>query len=285
MQVEEIDFEQLMGFRKKLWSGQIARPKDADRTVWWRQQVEGMKFKPMPQRGGELLPHRIGYPPQLLTIGASPVDNPDCRVTLDRKPVSGPPDTVLLWIRTETTLGFNDCFYWIAPERDYVVLRHEIHFSRDHTAWNNSTQIIDKVEQSPGGRWYAAAVRFGRIERHGEDLPAKPVAAIAKPEMGPVTTSSYRYFVEFKKDRPTHQEIGDKLGQAAPPRNSSSPALPTTGSSFSPGRRRNWTCCTKGSSGTCLPLPDRSRCCRPAARPCGAGEGAVTRSTSMWSRG
>ena len=205
MQVEEIDFEQLTTFRKKLWSAQIARPKDADPTDWWRQQIEGMKFKPMPQRGGEMLPHRIGYPPELLTLAPSPVDNPDCRLTLDRKPVSGPPDTVLLQIRTETTLGFNDCFYWIAPKRDYLVLRHEIHYSRDHASWNNSTQIIDKVEQSPSGRWYATAVRFGRIEKHGADLPARPVAAAAKPgmEMGPVTTSSYRYFVDFKKDPPT----------------------------------------------------------------------------------
>jgi hypothetical protein len=56
-----------------------------------------------------------------------------------------------------------------------------------------------QVEQSPRGRWYAAAVRFGRIERHGDDLPAKPVAATPIPgtAMGPVTTTSYRYFVDF----------------------------------------------------------------------------------------
>ncbi len=199
MQVEEVDFEQLMEFRKMIWAGQIARPADADRLLWWRQRIEGMKFNPMP-RGGELLPHRIGYPVELLTLGASPVDNPDCRVALDRKPVSGPAGTVLLRIRTETTLGFNDCFYWIAPERDYLVLRHEIHYSKDHAAWNNSTQIIDEVKQSPGGRWYAAAVRAGRIEKHGDDLSAEPVAAYFKTgmEIGPVTTSSFRYFVDFK---------------------------------------------------------------------------------------
>jgi hypothetical protein len=198
-QVEEVDFEQLTGFRKKLWSGKLSLPKNADPAAWWRRHIEGMKFKPM-QGGGELLPHRVGYPRELLTLGASPVDNPDCRVTLDRKPVSGPPDTVLLRIQTETTVGFNDCFFWIAPGRDYLVLRYEIHFSPDHAAWNNSTQIIDKVEKSPGGRWYAAAVRFGRIERHGDDLPSKPVAATATTgkKMGPVTTTSYRYFVDFK---------------------------------------------------------------------------------------
>jgi hypothetical protein len=198
-QVEEVDPEQLTALRKKLWSRKLSLPKNASPAAWWRRQIEGMKFKPM-QGGGELLPHRVGYPRELLTFGTSPIDNPDCRITLDRKPVSGPPDTVLLRIRTETTLGFNDCFFWIAPQRDYLVLRHEIHFSRDHAAWNNSTQIVDKVEKSPDGRWYATAVRFGRIERHGDDLPAKPVAATATPgkKMGPVTTTSYRYFVDFK---------------------------------------------------------------------------------------
>jgi hypothetical protein len=198
MQVEEVDFEQLREFRERLWARQIARPVDADRMVWWRQQIEGMKFNPMP-RGDEFLPHRIGYPLDL-SFGASPIDNPECRVTLDRQPVLGPPETVLLKIRTETTLGFNDCFYWIAPERDYLVLRHEIYFSKDHAAWNNLTQIIDEVKQSPGGRWYATAVRAGRIEKHGDDLSAEPVAAYFKTgmEIGPVTTSSFRYLVEFK---------------------------------------------------------------------------------------
>jgi hypothetical protein len=199
VQLEEVDFEQLSEFRKQLWSGKLSLPKDTDPAVWWRRQIEGMKFKPM-EGGGELLPDRVGYPRELLTLGPSPIDNPDCRVTLDRKPVSGPPDTVLLRIRIETTAGFNDCFFWIAPQRDYLVLRHEIHFSRDHAAWNNATQIIDKVQQSPSGRWYAAAVRLGRIERHGDDLPAKLVAATPTTAraMGPVTTTSYRYFVDFK---------------------------------------------------------------------------------------
>jgi hypothetical protein len=201
LQVEEIDFEQLLALRKRLRSGEIARPKDVDPAVWWRQQVKEMKFKSR-QEGGEILPHQVGYPPELMTIGASPVDNPDCRVTLDRKPVLGPAGTVLLRIRTETTLGFNDCFFWIAPERDYLVLRHEIHFSRDHGAWNNSTQVIDKVEKSPGGRWYATVVRSGRIEKHGGDLPAKLIPPIAEPKMkmrmGPVTTTSYRYFLDLK---------------------------------------------------------------------------------------
>jgi hypothetical protein len=199
MRVEEVDPDQLLELRRLVWSGQIAGPVDVDRMVWWKQQIERKKFNPMP-RGEEILPDRIGYPAELLTFGASPVDNPDCRVTLDRKPTLGPSETVLLRIRTETTIGFNDCFFWIAPERDYLVLRHEIHFSRDHAPWNNSTQIVDKVEQSPGGRWYATVVRTGRIEKHGDDLSAEQVALVGETgmEMGPVTTSLYRCLVDFK---------------------------------------------------------------------------------------
>jgi len=82
------------------------------------------------------------------------------------------------------------------------VLRQETHFSRNQAAWDNVTQIIDKVQQSPGGRWYATEVRLGRIEKHGDDLPAEEI--IVNPnqphtgmEIGPVTTTLLRYFVEF----------------------------------------------------------------------------------------
>ncbi len=158
-----------------------------------------MKFKPM-QGGGELLPHQIGYPREFLTLGASPIDNPDCRVTLDRKPVSGPPGTILLRIRTETTIGFNDCFFWIAPEprlpgppaRDPLLRDHGRGTTRPRssTRWSGRRAAVGTL----------IAVRFGRIERHGDDLPAKLVAATAATgkKMGPVTTTSYRYFVDFK---------------------------------------------------------------------------------------
>lgn len=204
--VEHIDHEPLMALRNSLWSKKIALPADADRLTWWKEKIEGMTSKPM-HRGGEFMPHRVGYPTDLLTMGASPVDNPDCRITLDRQPMLGPKGTVLLQIRTETTGVFNDAFYWIAPDRDYMVLRHELHFSKDHAAWNNSVTIIDELKQSPGGRWYATAVRMGRIEKHGDDLSPEPVILtpeqLAKGfptgnEIGPASTSLYRYLVEFK---------------------------------------------------------------------------------------
>lgn len=201
-QVEEVDRKQLQEVREKHWAKKITRPDGVDWATWWREQIAGLTSAPSP-RGDELLPHHVGYPTELLDLGPSPVDNPDCHVTLDRQPKSGPEGTVLLTIHTETQLGYNECFFWIAPERDYMVLRHEIHFSKEHTAWHNSTQIIDKVEQSPNGRWYATLVRSGRIEKHGDDLPAGLVAPNLKQpqtgmEIGPVTTNVLRYFVDFE---------------------------------------------------------------------------------------
>ncbi len=151
----------------------------------------------------ELRPDRVGYPDILL--GKSPVNNPECKVTLDRRPAAGPEGTVLLHILTETTVGSNDCFYWIAPDKDYLVLRSEIHFSgEDHVEWHNSTRIIDHVEQSPAGRWYATVVRLGRIKKHGDDLSNDPLPRDPRPvqdrnpmPIGPVNTTMLRYKVAF----------------------------------------------------------------------------------------
>lgn len=113
------------------------------------------------------------------------------------------PGTVLLNIRVQTTIG-NDLFFWIAPEKDYLVLRQEIHFTKDRVAWNNLTRIIDTVEQSPKGRWYATKARYGRIKTHGDDLPDEPLPIDPRPvqvrepmEIGPVNTLLYRYIISF----------------------------------------------------------------------------------------
>lgn len=154
------------------------------------------------------MPDRVGYPTSLLGPGPSPVNNPDCKVTLDRRPPLGPQGTVLLHILTETTVGSNDCFYWIAPDKDYLVLRHEIHYSgEDHVEWHNLTRIIDKVEQSPEGRWYPSIVRYGRIKKHGDDLSnerlprdPRPVQDRDPAKMGPVNTTMLRYNVAFNEE-------------------------------------------------------------------------------------
>lgn len=195
---EQIAQKELWELRRKIRTKEISAPNDEHPELWWKEQIADMPSAAAPPID-EYLPHRVGYPRELMTFGASPVDNPDCRVSLDWKPTTGPAETVLLRITTETTVGYNDSFFWIAPDRDFLVRRHEIHYSKDHAAWNNSTQIVDRVEKSPGGRWYATAVRSGRIEKHGADLPDAlvPAKLEADSQTGPVTTSSYRFVVEF----------------------------------------------------------------------------------------
>lgn len=206
LRVDQADHEQLQELCKKVWSKQIAFPEQADRALWWKQEVAKLTFAPMP-RGDENMPHTVGHP-ILLGLPAAPnvsdkeLDDPDCQITLDRHPVSGPAGTVLLNYIVDKKTGYNDCRWWIDPERDYLVLRSEVHFSRDHTAWNNVTQVIDKLEKSPGGVWYATEVRMGRIEKSGDDLsdgivtPTIPMTTGM--EIGPVSTTLFRYFVEFK---------------------------------------------------------------------------------------
>lgn len=197
--VERIDPEPFWKIRSDLRSGKITIPKEVSPEKWWKDKFAGMPFSPM-ERGEELLPPRVGYPD--ITFGKSPIDNPDCQVTLDRNPKTGPAGTVLLKIRVETQIGFNDKYYWIDPARDYLVMRMEMHFSRDHAPWNNSTQVIDQLKKSPGGRWYPTRFLNGRIEKPGDNLPEKtvkvdPSRPVKAGEMGPVTTSVFRYFVQF----------------------------------------------------------------------------------------
>lgn len=196
IQFEEIDSLQLNHIRQRWRSGEIVLPQNIDLVKWWKDQTSGLAFQALVSRS-DLFPNRIGYPD--INFGASPINNPDCEVSLDRNPVSGPPGTVLLRIRVETKVGFNDRYYWIAPEKDYLVLRQEIHFSKDHAPWNNSTQIVDQCERSPSGHWYPVQVRQGRIAHPGFDLPADTVLAsqTSNQAMGPVTTSLYRYSVDF----------------------------------------------------------------------------------------
>ena len=142
-------------------------------------------------------------------MGQSPVGNPECKVTLDRRPPFGPEGTVLLHILIETSDGRgNDLYYWIAPEKDYLALRYEVHYSgRNLVDWHNLTTIIDKVEQSPEGRWFPSVVRYGRIKKHGDDLSNKRLPHDPRPvqdrdpmEIGPTNTTMLRYLVGFSEN-------------------------------------------------------------------------------------
>ena len=214
MQLEAVNpRDPIFEISRKVRLGQITQPDGTDRAAWWKEQIAGMKFTPTQEFYHGNLPNRIGYPEELtghlttglhLKKGPSLIDNADIKVTLDRQPRLGPPGTVLLNIRVQTTIGGNDLFFWIAPEKDYLVLRQEIHFTKDRVAWNNLTRIIDTVEQSPKGRWYATKARYGRIKTHGDDLPKEPLPIDPRPvqdrepkEIGPVDTTMYRYIVSF----------------------------------------------------------------------------------------
>ena len=205
VQLEQVNpREQVFDISKQVRVGQIKQPDGTDPAEWWKQQIAEMKFAPTQEFHHGYLPNRIGYP-EALTLwmtgpGPSPIDNPDVEITLDRHPRLGPPGTVLLSIRVETTVG-NALFFWIDPEKDYLVLRQEVHFKKVPVAWDNQTVIIDTVAQSPKGRWNATKARYGRIEKHGDDLPTKAIPADFDKdpmEIGPTTTMAYRYLVEFK---------------------------------------------------------------------------------------
>ena len=214
MQLEAVNpREPIFEISRKVRLGQITQPEGTDRAEWWKQQIAGMKFTPTQEFYHGYLPNRIGYPEELsghlttglhLKKGPSLIDNPDIKVTLDRQPRLGPPGTVMLNIRVQTTIASNDLFFWIAPEKDYLVLRQEAHFTKDRVAWNNQTVIIDTVAQSPKGRWYATKARYGRIKTHGDDLPNEPLPLDPRPvqdrepmEIGPIDTTIYRYIVSF----------------------------------------------------------------------------------------
>ena len=214
MQLEAVNpREPIFEISRKVRLGQITQPEGTDRAEWWKQQIAGMKFTPTQEFYPGDLPNRIGYPEELsghlttglhLKKGPSLIDNPDIKVTLDRQPRLGPPGTVMLNIRVQTTIASNDLFFWIAPEKDYLVLRQEAHFTKDRVAWNNQTVIIDTVAQSPKGRWYATKARYGRIKTHGDDLPNEPLPLDPRPvqdrepmEIGPIDTTMYRYIVSF----------------------------------------------------------------------------------------
>lgn len=198
---------------RKVRLGQITQPEGLDRAEWWKQQIAAMKFTPTQEFQHGYLPNNIGYPEELsrylgtianLSEKFALIDNPDIKVTLDRQPRLGPVGTVLLNIRIQTAIGSNDLFFWIAPEKDYLVLRQEVHFGNERAAWNNLTVIIDSVEQSPQGRWYATQARYGRIKTHGDDLSNDPLPIEPRAiedqdpqEIGPIDTTTYRYLVSF----------------------------------------------------------------------------------------
>jgi hypothetical protein len=182
-QVETADFDQLLKIREQVWSKQITIPEDADRATWWKEQVSRVAFGPpivVPHPLGSLwLPDRAGY----YQLGDPTAHGGQC--TIDKRPAIGPQNAILMTVRT--TLGINN--YWFDPEHDFMASRFEC-LSGDST-WKYRTILVDKFEKSPGGRWYAIEARCGDVQTSGDEPPDERGVA-------PVTTSVYRYFVEFE---------------------------------------------------------------------------------------
>ncbi len=181
-QVEHADLMQLLAFREQVWSKQLSPPQDGDPALWWKNQVAGLTFTPATTianiPGNALLPDAVGY--YFLNDPATPGGE----IGIDRRPVIGPPNTILVGVRTSIALNS----FWMDPEHDYAAVRFECP-SGDKT-FALRTTIIDTFEKSPGGRWYATQVRVGDVQNSGDEPRSDRGVA-------PVITSIYRYFVEF----------------------------------------------------------------------------------------
>jgi hypothetical protein len=192
--VWQVDIEQLLAVRQQVWDKKLVVPADAE--AWWSEQVWKMKFGE-PYKNEFLVPHEANYPKMTGGIFASTefhtpnLDGDSVTVSLDKQPTIGPGGTVLVRVVVESGASFNDAAYWIAPDRDYQVLRSELRYKREREDWDIRVQTVDELAQSPSGRWYATQTRLGQVRESGDELPGPK-------EGGPVSTSVYRYLVEFK---------------------------------------------------------------------------------------
>ena len=179
----------LLDFRMSIWNKEVVLPQDVDPVTWWREQVEKLPFSPFAvidhPENHQAIPDRLGY------IGVGDPSAPGGQITIDLHPRTGPPETIRYGVRT--TIGVND--FWIAPHHGYMVERFECVVPGE-SEWKIRTHIIDKVEKSAGGSWYATETRVGDVKNSGDEPPAER-------GVGPTTTSVYRYFVEF--DEPSDE--------------------------------------------------------------------------------
>jgi hypothetical protein len=181
-QVAEADFDQLLALRQRVWSKELLPPQGTDPAIWWKSEVAKLTFAPFTEvsnaAGNALLPDAVGY--YFLSDPATPGGE----IGIDRRPVIGPPNTLLVGVRTSIALNS----FWMDPEHDYAAVRFECP-SGDKT-FALQTSIIDTFEKSPGGRWYATQVRVGDVQNSGDEPRSDRGVA-------PVATSVYRHFVEF----------------------------------------------------------------------------------------
>jgi hypothetical protein len=187
LEVEQADPDELLALRMRLWNGDIVLPGDVDPAQWWKDEVNKLTFRGMdsadPHSVMTLLPDLFGHP----LPGEPATEDP---VVVDRRPASGPSDTVLVRWESHKNPSLRKSACWIVPERDHTVMRREYETDKVASEWIHTT-VVDTMEKSPRGFWYVTEGRSGAIEHSGNDLPTDVGVA-------PVATSMYRFFVEFK---------------------------------------------------------------------------------------
>lgn len=178
--IEQVDLRELFDLNSDVHTGKIPFPAKGDRAGWWKTQVLKLKFAPVKLTNPSsfaLLPELVGRP----LIG---LPERSREVTISH-------DSDQLVIRTVTTEKSPlSSAYWIDPGQGHIAMRWEhsspLYF-RDK--WIR-VEAIDKLQQSPKGRWFATEFRRGAVENTGDALPTTPGVA-------PVATTAYRCFVEF----------------------------------------------------------------------------------------
>ena len=186
--VTRYDLDQLLALRQRVWSKELSVPADAE--TWWKEQI--LKLPLVEGTDAMAVPHEVGFPTitgHAYEATVPELGNPDVMITLEDEPRTGPAGTKLVRVRVETASGFNDAAYWIAPDRGFMVLRRDLRSKKEREDFDVQVWTVDEVAQSPLGHWYAMRARVGRVREIGDDLADKG---------GEITTSRYRYLVEFK---------------------------------------------------------------------------------------
>jgi hypothetical protein len=169
-------------------------PDDTDRAAWWREKAKNMQFAPEElcdgkwiwdylvqgasiekKRNNMILSRDQAWQNCLISAGRPNICTSMCNATIDLKPKSGPPNTVLLEFRNPI-IGrpgspFNPPIQrcWIAPEKSYLVMRNECINIVDGKEELFNFYEIEGVTQSPKGQWYPAVVRNLYYRMFGTD--------------------------------------------------------------------------------------------------------------------
>ena len=189
-------------------------PEGTDHAAWWKKKAEKLQFVPEELCDGKWIWQylvqgvRQPTPPEikagtpgdflviesiekkrnnmivnrdqawrnwLISAGRPNICTAEGKATIDLKPKSGPPNTILLEFRNPTigTPGSTSnppiqrC--WIAPEKSYLVMRNECITIVDGKEERSYYYEIEGVTQSPKGQWFPAVVRNLNYSAAGSD--------------------------------------------------------------------------------------------------------------------